>query len=261
MNSVDMLVSRWSRRAWVGAAVAASMIAPLALGAQESERDLEILRLEGTPIGALPPIALPMPASRNHNYWGGRIQTGYRRAKQSNDLLAIAGGVDFQFRGGSIYGVTAGYQQRQCDVEGDRCGGHAMFGARSRFNLVTGGPTIGTLFNDPSATSTLGTEIGIGYSPNVVKGMNACAVDIGLPLSIAMMERRRIVSYFTPGMVWDWSCGPSGPPTKTSYLSSFGVGLQQLYNRSLDVYVGVQKIFRAKTGYQVGISFTYVRLP
>lgn len=241
-------------------AAAVSAAACARADAQPTDRELALLRLEGTPIGALPPIALPMPASRNHHYWGGRIQAGQRRG-QNNDLLAVAAGIDFQYRGGSILGATVGFQERDCDITGANCGAHAMYGVRSRLNLITGGPTVGALFKDPSATSTLGAEIGVGYAPNVVKGMNACTVDIGVPLSIAMMERRRIVSYLTPGVVWDWSCGSSGPKTGTSYLTGFGVGLQQLHNRSLDVYVGAQKIFRAKTGYQIGISFTYVRLP
>ena len=33
------------------------------------------------------------------------------------------------------------------------------------------------------------------------------------------------------------------------------------FSRGLDVYLGFQKIFRSHSGYQAGLSVTYVRLP
>lgn len=244
-------------------AFAFSLLAPVLAGAQTgpSEEDLETLRVEATPIGALPPIALAMPASRNHNYWGVRIQGGQREGRAGSDLAAIAAGVDFQYRGGSVLGFTAGYQKRDCTLAGQDCGAHALFGARARINLITGGPTIGALFRDYNATSTLGTEIGIGYAPKVLPGLNACTVDLGVPVSVAMAQRPRIVTFITPGIVWDMSCSPGGSRTRASYLTGFGIGLQQIKNRSLDAFLGIQKIFRDNTGYQIGISVTYIWLP
>jgi hypothetical protein len=237
-------------------------VVPVKGSAQVSDQDLERLRLLSTPIGALPAISLPMAASRNHNYWIGRVQGGYRRGPSGSSLPAGAAGLDFQYRGGSIVGVTAGYQKRDCGLIENNCGGHALFGVRSQLNLVTGGSMFAGLLRDNSTTSTLGTEIGLGYAPNVAEGMNACTLDVGLPFSVAKRRQRpRLVGFVTPGMMWDKSCGSSGPPTRKTYFTGFGVALQQLGNRSLDVYLGVQKVFRANTGYETGISFTYVRLP
>ncbi|MFL5527509.1 MAG: hypothetical protein ACJ79I_13880, partial [Gemmatimonadaceae bacterium] len=42
---------------------------------------LPIRAFEATPIGALPPVALPMPASRDQSYWGLRLQVGERRER------------------------------------------------------------------------------------------------------------------------------------------------------------------------------------
>jgi hypothetical protein len=227
---------------------------------QASDDQLQILRLESTPIGALPAIALPMPASRNHSYWGARLQSGYRSSRDGDDLGALAGGIDFQYRGGSVIGVTGGYQRRDCDlIEGD-CGGHALYGIRSRINLLTGGPTIGKLFGDVNATTTVGGELGFGYAPNILPNINSCTFDMGVPLSVSMLQRVRVVTYVTPGVAWDVGCGSEGPETRMSWLTGFGIGIQQFGNRSTDIFLGAQKIFRGATGYQIGLSVTYVWL-
>jgi len=228
----------------------------------QSPAPLPVLTVEATPIGALPPVALPMPASRDHNYWGLRLQTGNRRQRGPEDLFAVAGGIDYQVRGGSIFGVTGGYQWRQnCDAATSDCGGHSLFGARARFNFLTGGPTIAGLFGDDAATSTLGTELGFGYAPSVTPGVNACTLDVGVPFSIAMLERIHLVTFVTPGIVWDLDCSSEDTPRNRSYLLGFGLGLQQLAFRGLDVHVGMQRIFRGTTGVQFGVTVTWVRLP
>lgn len=220
-----------------------------------------ILSAEATPIGALPPLALPMPASRDDSYWGVRLQVGQRRERGLEDLLAIAGGIDYQFRGGSIFGLTGGYQWRQnCQSATGDCR-HSLYGARARFNLITGGPTIAGLLGDDGATSTLGSELGFGYAPKVSAGQNACTLDLGLPLSIAMLERLHLVSYVTPGVVWDLDCSPGDTKLNRSYLLGFGLGLQQLGLRGLDVHIGMQRIFVGATGLQYGVAISWIRLP
>jgi len=227
-----------------------------------SDREVQILRLLSTPFGALPPISLPMAASRNHNYWQARFQGGYRTGPNDENLSSVGGGVDLQYRGGSIFGLTAGYQKRNCSVTVDCESGHMFYGARARIGLMTGGSTVAGLLRDNSTTSTFGTEFGVGYAPNIAPDKSACTLDVGIPYSIAKRRQRpRFVTYITPGMVWDMKCGSSGPGTKKSYFTGFGLGLQQVGNRSLDFYLGVQKIYRADAGTQVGLSITYVRLP
>jgi len=228
----------------------------------QTTQSLPILAAEATPIGALPPMALPMPASRDQSYWGLRLQLGQRKQRGGpEDLLAIAGGVDFQWRGGSIFGLTGGYQWRQnCQAVND-CGGHTLYGARARFNVLTGGPTIAAVWGDNDATTTVGTEVGIGYAPRIAPGLNACTIDLGLPLSIATLERIHIVSFVTPGVAWDIDCSAEGTPARTNYLIGFGLGVQQLGFRGLDVHVGAQRMFRGATGMQFGVSLSWVRLP
>ena len=240
---------------------AAALSGPSFLRAQTLQ-SLPVMPVEATPIGALPPIALPMPASRDNSYWGLRLQSGQRRERGQEDLLAVAVGVDYQVSGGSIFGVTGGRQWRQnCQPTTSDCGGHNLYGARARFSLITGGPTIAGMLGDKSATSTLGTELGFGYAPNVTPGANACTFDIGVPLSIAMLERIRLVTFVTPGVVWDVDCSSENTPRLQSYLLGFGLGLQQLGFRGVDVHVGAQRIFRGTTGMQFGVSITWVRLP
>jgi hypothetical protein len=218
---------------------------------------------EATPIGALPPMALPMPASRDQNYWGFRLQAGERRGRGGpEDLFSLAGGIDYQLRGGSIFGLTAGYQHPQnCQSAVSDCSRHSLFGARGRFNVFTGGPTIASIIGDESATSTLGTEIGFGYAPRLSPGVNACTLDVGLPYSIAMLQTVRFVPFVTPGAVWDIDCSSQPSSGSRSFLLGFGFGLQQLGARGLDVNFGAQRIFRGTTGMQFGISVSWVRLP
>ena len=245
--------------AWIPGMLVGAFVFVAPRDAAAQGRESHIVAVQSTPIGALPPIALPMPASRNHHYWGFRLQTG-RRSGGDASLSAIAGGVDLQYKGGSTLGFTAGYQSGDCGVT-EECNGHSMFGLRTRINLFTGGPTIASVFHDNTATSTLGTEVGFGYAPHVMPGVSACAIDVGMPFSVAMLQRVRLVSYITPGIVWNVDCSDQGSGSRASYLTGLGFGLQQLGHRGFDVYFGVQKIFLGETGYQFGISATYVLLP
>jgi hypothetical protein len=185
-----------------------------------------------------------------------------RNQRGEENLLAIAAGVDYQVSGGSIFGLTGGYQWRQhCQAAVSDCGGHSLYGARARFNLMTGGPTVAGWWGDRNATSTLGTEVGVGYAPNVMPGVNACTLDVGLPLSIAMLERIRLVSFVTPGVVWDVDCSGQTRPGFRTFLMGFGFGFQQLGFRGLDVHVGAQRMLRGATGLQFGVTVSWVRLP
>jgi hypothetical protein len=237
--------------------------APIVAAAQTviTHEQEEILFLEATPVGALPPIALPMPASRNHSYWGFRFQTGDRESPNESALPAFAAGLDFQYRGGSVIGITGGYQKRDCGLLGGGCGGHSLFGIRSRINIMTGGQAFGSIVSDYSATTTLGGEVGVGYAPNVVPGKSACSLDFGMPITVSLGQRLRIASFLTPGIMWDLNCSGPESPSRAAWLTGFGIGLQQLGSRGLDVYLGVQKIYRRDSGFQIGLSVTFVRLP
>lgn len=231
------------------------------IAAAQTAAPLPIAAEEATPLGALPPMPLPMPASRDQSYWGLRLQVGQRNERKGpEDLFAVAAGVDYQLRGGSIYGLTGGYQSRQNCQSTTNCS-HTLFGARGRFNLFTGGPTVAAIVGDESATTTLGTEIGFGYSPRVAPGVNACTLDVGLPFSVAMFQTVRVVGFVTPGAVWDIDCSSQETPSNRSFFIGFGFGIQQVGFRGLDVNFGAQRIMRGATGLQFGVSVSWVRLP
>jgi hypothetical protein len=226
--------------------------------------EIHLRRLLSVPLGALPPAAMLMPASRNHNYWVGRVQAGSQWNNFVGDLATTAVGVDLQWRGGSSFGLTGGYQFTDCNetlIDID-CGPHAVIGGRARFNVVTGGPTVAAIVGDNSATTTVGAEIGLGYAPNDIAGQNACAIDVAAPVSVSLFSRVRVLTFLTPGLAWDTRCIVGGNRTAgvSTYLGT-GIGLQQLGSRGLDVSLGVQRIFRQGAGIQVGINVTYVRLP
>src|SRR5215207_2840437 len=66
--------------------VVAATAIPAIVQAQATDAELATLRLLGVPNTALPPVSLPMPASRNHNYYIGRFQTGYRKGPSGNAM-------------------------------------------------------------------------------------------------------------------------------------------------------------------------------
>jgi hypothetical protein len=232
-----------------------------ATGTAQTPSEIHLRRLLSVPFGALPPVGMLMPASRNHSYWVGRLQAGTQWDVPGN-LAAYAAGVDFQWRGGSTFGLTAGYQDGNCEGAIAGCAGHALFGARARVNLLTGGPTVAALIGDNGATTTLGGELGYGFAPNSVVGRKACAVDVGMPISVALFQRIRVLSFFTPGIAWDVRCVSDGSPgLGASTFAAAGVGIQQLWHPGLDVSVGVQKIFRSEPGIQIGLTVTFVNLP
>lgn len=248
-----------ARLAFALAAVSALVTQP---ALAQTAGDLHLRRLLAVPLGALPPMGMLMPASRNHNYWVGRLQAGTQRNNIEGDHSAIAGGIDFQWRGGSVVGLTGGYQYVECDENLLGCGGHPLFGARARFNLITGGPTIAALVGDNSATTTIGGELGYGYAPRAILQRNACAADVGMPVTLSFFQRFRVLTFFTPGIAWDVRCPRAGSAgSAASTWLGAGVGIQQLGHPGLDVSIGAQRIFRQGSGTQLGINVTFVRLP
>ncbi len=239
--------------------LAAALLACAADADRAAAQDAPLYRVEATPIGSMPPLPLPMPASRNHNYWGFRLQAARHAGRAGADLEAIAAGVDLQWRGGSVFGVTAGYQRADCDLAD--CNDHLMFEGRGRFNFITGGPTIAGALGDNNASTTVGFEMGIGYAPDVTERLNACTFDVGVPVALAMLQSVRLVLFAKPGLAWDFHCGGSAEGLSTTWMGSVGVGLQQLGLRGLDVNAGFKKLFRDDTGYVFGISASYVLLP
>jgi hypothetical protein len=244
------------------AALALTLLFAPSANAQLEPGELHLRRLLSTPIGGLPPVAMPMPASRDRSYWAYRLQAGRHRRNNTPDVRATAAGIDFQLQGGSVFGLTAGYAMPQCKPTDVDCANHFLFGARARAGIMSGGPTLAAIIGDHTATTTLGAELGIGYAPDVRALDSACTLDIGTPISISMLQRLRVVSFVSPGVAWDVGCLKRSPsPTAASFVLGYGLGIQQFLNRGLDVNVGLQRIFRRGTGIQFGISFIYVRLP
>ena len=248
-------------RRFLHVAALAPVLVAGALNAQ-SPGELHLRRLLSVPLGALPPMGMLMPASRNHNYWVGRLQAGTQWDNVAGDLAAYTVGIDLQWRGGSTIGLTGGYQVEDCEEDVTGCESHPLFGFRGRFNLITGGPTLAALVGDNSATTTLGGEIGLGYAPNALAGRNACAIDLGMPVSLSLFQRVRLLSFLTPGVAWDVRCISGGTEgTAASAFLGAGVGVQQIGHPGLDVSVGAQRIFRKDAGIQLGISVSFVWLP
>lgn len=232
--------------------------------AQTDPAEVHLRRLLATPIGGLPPVAMPMPASRDRNYWGFRLQAAAHHRNNRPDERVVAGGLDLQLQGGSVLGITAGYDDPTCNAS-LQCPGHLLFGARMRAGLMSGGPTLAAIIGDHTATTTFGAELGGGYAPHVNGIGDACTIDIGTPVSISMLQRMRVVTFVSPGIAWSMEClTRSNAPevgSSASFVLGYGIGIQQLWRRGLDVNAGLQRIFRDGTGIQFGITFIYVKLP
>jgi hypothetical protein len=233
---------------------------PASLAAQTGG-SLHLRRLLSVPMGALPPVASLMPASRNHNYLVARAQGG-RLTGSAGDRDALGLGLDIQWQGGSSFGGTIGYQRNECAVPAD-CPDHLMLGGRARLGILTGGPTFAALIGDASATTTVGAEVGLGYAAKAIGDRNACALDLQAPVSLSMFQRIRVVSFFSPGIAWDIRCPTRGNSENEgkSFLAGAGIGLHQVGHRGLDITFGAQRIFRSGAGIHLGVSVTWVRMP
>lgn len=237
----------------------AALLVPGAPGTAAAQDGVRAL--EATPIGALPPMALPMPAHRGQNYWVGRLHVGQRVGRDGGDLTAFGIGADLQWHGGSVFGITGGVRTRDCAGTAECDHVAWLAGGRARLNMYTGGPTVGALIGDHNATTTLGAEIGMGYASGLAAGQNDCTVDIGAPVSVALFQKTRVVAFVTPSLVWEAGCAFDLPATRRTVLARAGVGAQQLWHPGLDVYLGFQRYFESGTGHQFGITISYTHLP
>lgn len=228
----------------------------LPAAAQESAAVLPFDALAMTPFGALPPAGPPMPASRNHHYIHYRVQAG-RRYASGAELNALAAGVDLQWLGGSVAGVTVGRQW--CPEEVQDCDSHAIAGVRGRLSLYTTGPTIGRIIQDHSASLMVAGEIGIGYAADVLDGRDACSFDIGLPVAIGLFQNIRVVPFLTPALGWEMDCADRDT-SKPRMALGWGISLQQILMRGLDIHIGGQRVFRSGAGHQLGVGITMVPL-
>jgi hypothetical protein len=243
---------------------AAGTLAPQLLMAQSVELTpamLHRLRIEATPIGALPRNPLRMPASRNHHYWGFRVHTGYQQGRVGSDTPAFAAGVDLQWLGGSVFGITAGYSDRDCEMLGPNCGGHFLAGVQGQFSLLTGASSLGEALGDYGSNVRLGTELGIGWAPDATPGGAACSLNAGVPMTLAVTQTVRVVGFVTPSVVWELDCGGEPNAHSASYMMAGGVAVQQLIHRAFDVSIGVHRLLRTGSRYGFGVSLTYTLLP
>src|SRR5690606_2161588 len=160
---------------------------------------------------------------------------------------------------GSTLSATVGYQRTTCEV--GQCNDHLMFETRGRFNFLTGGPTIAGALSDDNASTTVGFELAIGYSPDVAPRLNACAFDIGMPVDSGLLQRGRLVVLAKSSVTWAFHRGGASQGLATTWLGSMGVGLQQLGLRGIDVAMGFKKLFRDDSVYVFGISVSYLLLP
>jgi hypothetical protein len=242
------------RALWAGALLALVGVLPAA--AQESATVLPFDALAMTPFGALPPAGPPMPASRNHHYLHYRVLAG-RRFAGGAELDALAAGVDLQWLGGSVAGVTLGRQW--CPENQQDCDSHAIAGLRGRLSLYTTGPTIGRAIHDYSATLMVAAEVGVGYAADVLDGRDACSFDIGLPVALGLLQQVRVVPFVTPALGWEMDCADRDTSTPRIALG-WGISLQQIFMRGLDIHIGGQRVFRTGAGHQIGVGVTLVPL-
>lgn len=209
-----------------------------------------------TPIGALPPLGPPMPASRNHHYLHFRAQMG-RRWVDGARLDAYAVGADIQWLGGSIAGLTIGEQR--CTHAELECDSHRFVGARARISIFTTGPTIGRAFHDYSASLMVATEFGFGYAPNVLDRQDACSMDAAVPVALGFLQGVRVVPFLSPGFGWEMDCATRDTSTP-HFLVGYGISFQQLFTRGLDLHIGGQKVFQTGGGSMFGVSISLVPL-
>jgi len=242
-------------------------VTPLAAQSAPDPTPPRVESLFVTPFGALPPIAPLMPANRDNHFWGVRLQYAHRARDRARAAGAVALGIDLQWRGGSVVGVTAGYRRPDCAADPAAepavaafCDDHPILAVGGRFNFLTGGSGVVALFSDPSATNTLGLEIQLGVSPGIAESVTACSFGLGIPYSVSFGRTLRLVPFLTPQVGWSIGCSDAVSTSGTRGAISAGIGVQQILVRGLDAYLGYQRIFRSDAGHLIGLTISYVFL-
>ena len=274
MRRVAHCGSPAARRAALGAAACGALLlvfVPDSLTAQREPNGLpaSLASLAATPLGALPPGAPAMPASRDDTLlFGVRVQYAVRQLPNANRLTSYGFGGDLQVQGRSIFSGVVGYQtldRSVCDTAPSCKDRRLMAGARFIGNLVTTRPFLRLpFFSGNSATGSAGFEIGAGWGQKAFGEPQHWTADVTVPLSLSVGQGIRVVPFAAPALAGVWGVSSRGWRYRQRFMVSGGLGLQEIGQslglRGLDLTFSLQRAFDPH-GTVLGITASWIRVP
>jgi hypothetical protein len=254
----------------VACALAIAATVPVSAHAQAKGTGLSrtLAAIASTPLGALTPVG-PSLASRRDDavLLGFRLQYGSRALPEDRSLTSYAVSANAQIEGGAVVSAIVGQQRGDasiCDDSG--CDSHRlMAGLRYSSNFVTTRPFLKLpFFSENDATGTAAVELGAGWANTGLGEKQHWTADVTVPLSVAVGQNVRFVTFATPTVVMAWGTTDRRWSRGQRFMVGGGITAQEIGRwvgvPGLDLSVALQRAF-SPFGTGLGVSLTWMRVP
>jgi len=224
--------------------------------------------IASTPLGALTPVGPVMATSRDDTLlFGFRIAYGTRALPAKRSLTAYALTTDVQIQGGALISGTLGYQRGDAEIcDASSCDAHrVMAGLRYSKNVVTTRPFLRVpFFTDNDASGTAALEFGAGWANKGFGEKQHWTADMTVPLSLAVGQKVRLVTFATPTVVMAWGTTQRRWSRGQRVMLGGGVTAQEVGQwvglTGLDVTFALQRAF-SPGGTTLGATVSWMHVP
>jgi hypothetical protein len=224
--------------------------------------------IASTPLGALTPVGPVMATSRDDALlFGFRLQYGSQGLPEQRSLTSYGLTTDVQIEGGALISGTIGYQRgdEEICVEPSCDAYRLMAGIRYSTNMVTTRPFLRVpFFTENDATGTAALEFGAGWGGKGLGEKQHWTADITVPLSLAVGQSIRIVTFATPAFALAWGTTERDWSRGQRFLVGGGLTAQEIGKligvTGLDVTVAFQRAF-SPSGTTLGATVAWMRVP
>lgn len=240
------------------------------LGAQTTPTGLArtLAAIASTPLGALTPVGPLMATSGDDALlFGFRLQYGSRALPEQRSLTSYGLTTKMQIQGGALIAGTVGYQRADADIcTESSCEAHRwMAGIRYSNNLVTTRPFVRVpFFTENDATGTAALELGAGWANNGFGERPHWTADVTVPLSLAVGQSIRVVTFATPTLAVAWGTTERRWSRGQRFLLGGGVTAQEVGQliglTGLDLTVALQRAF-SPYGTTLGATISWMHVP
>ena|SRR5688572_8959387 len=249
-------------------ATALAAVASRGLDAQGTGLTKTAAAIASTPLGALTPVGPAMAASRDDAVlFGFRLQYGSQKLPAGRTLASTAVSANAQIEGGALISATIGQQRGDASICGESgCDAHRlMAGLRYSTNFVTTRPFLKLpFFSKNDATGTAALEFGAGWANPGFGEKQHWAADVTVPLSVAVGQNVRFVTFATPSVAMAWGTTDRRWSRGQRFLMGGGVTAQEIGRwvgvQGVDLSVALQRVF-SPYGSTVGVSLTWMHVP
>lgn len=227
-----------------------------------------VAAIASTPLGAFTATGPVMATSGDDKFlFGFRLRYGSHDLPQRRSLSSYGLTGLMQIEGGALIAGTFGYQHGESEIcaLSDCDANRVMAGIRYANNLVTTRPFMRVPgFTENDATGTMALEFGAGWAEKGFGEGQHWTADITVPLSLAVGQQIRVVTFATPAVVMAWGTTDRRWSRGQRVMLGGGVTLQEIGQvlgmTGLDVSLGFQRVF-SPFGTTLGATVTWMHVP